>query len=75
MVGQLQWEVIEPLDDDRIYARFLAEKGGGVHHIAVAAQSFDEMLAMEARRGTNVVLSGNSKASGSHTSARTAISA
>jgi methylmalonyl-CoA/ethylmalonyl-CoA epimerase len=58
MVGQLQWELIEPLDDESIYARFLAEKGGGVHHIAVAAQSFDEMLAMEAKRGIDVVLSG-----------------
>jgi methylmalonyl-CoA/ethylmalonyl-CoA epimerase len=58
MVGQLQWELIEPLDNEGIYARFLAEKGGGVHHIAVAAQSFDEMLAMEAERGIDVVLSG-----------------
>ncbi|MGB0063750.1 MAG: VOC family protein [Terracidiphilus sp.] len=58
MVGQLQWELIEPLDEESIYARFLAEKGGGVHHIAVAAQSFDEMLAMAAKRGTDVVLSG-----------------
>jgi methylmalonyl-CoA/ethylmalonyl-CoA epimerase len=58
MVGQLQWELIEPLDDESIYARFLAEQGGGVHHIAVAAQSFDEMLAMEAKRGNDVVLSG-----------------
>jgi methylmalonyl-CoA/ethylmalonyl-CoA epimerase len=58
MVGQLQWELIEPLDNESIYARFLAEKGGGVHHIAVAAQSFDKMLAMEAQRGTDLVLSG-----------------
>jgi len=58
MVGQLQWELIEPLDDESIYARFLAGKGGGVHHIAVAAQSFDEMLATEAKRGIDVVLSG-----------------
>jgi hypothetical protein len=29
-----------------------------VHHIAVAAQSFDEMLAAEAKRGVEVVLSG-----------------
>jgi methylmalonyl-CoA/ethylmalonyl-CoA epimerase len=57
MVGQLQWELIEPVDDESIYARFLAEKGGGVQHIAVAAQSFDEMLAMEAKRGIDVVLS------------------
>jgi len=58
MVGQLQWELIEPLDDESIYARFLAEKGGGVHHVAVAAQSFDEMLATETQRGIDVVLSG-----------------
>lgn len=58
MVGQLQWELIEPLDDEGIYARFLAERGGGVHHIAVAARSFDEMVAMEAKRGIDVVLSG-----------------
>ena len=58
MVGQLQWELIEPLDDESIYARFLAEKGGGVHHIAVAAQSFDEMLAREVKRGIDVPLSG-----------------
>lgn len=58
IVRNLQWELIQPLDDESIYARFLAEKGGGVHHVAVAAQSFDEMLAMAARRGTDVVLSG-----------------
>ncbi len=58
MVGQLQWELIEPLDSDSIYARFLAEKGEGVHHIAVAAQCFDKMLEMEAKRGTELVLSG-----------------
>jgi methylmalonyl-CoA/ethylmalonyl-CoA epimerase len=58
MVGQMQWELIEPLDNESIYARFLAEKGGGVHHIAVAAQCFDKMLAMEAKRGSELVLSG-----------------
>jgi len=58
MVGHLQWELIEPLDDDSVYARFLAEKGGGVHHIAVAPHNYDEMLAMAAKKGTDVVLSG-----------------
>jgi len=58
MVGQLQWELIEPLDDKSVYALFLAEKGGGVHHIAVAARNFDEMLAMDVKRGVDVVLSG-----------------
>jgi hypothetical protein len=31
MVGQVMWELIEALDDESIYARFLAEKGEGVH--------------------------------------------
>jgi methylmalonyl-CoA/ethylmalonyl-CoA epimerase len=58
MVGLVQWELIEPLDEESIYARFLAEKGGGVHHIAVAAQNFDETLDMQAKRGNDMVLSG-----------------
>jgi hypothetical protein len=31
MVGRVMWELIEPLDEDGIYARFLAEKGEGIH--------------------------------------------
>jgi methylmalonyl-CoA/ethylmalonyl-CoA epimerase len=30
MVGQVMWALIEPLDDESVYARFLAEKGEGV---------------------------------------------
>jgi Glyoxalase/Bleomycin resistance protein/Dioxygenase superfamily len=30
-VGQLMWKLIEPLDEEGIYARFLAEKGEGIH--------------------------------------------
>jgi hypothetical protein len=32
-VGRLQWELIEPLDEESVYARFLAETGGGLHHV------------------------------------------
>jgi methylmalonyl-CoA/ethylmalonyl-CoA epimerase len=58
MIGHVEWELIEPLDDESIYARFLAEKGEGVHHIAVAAPNFDETLAIQAERGNDLVLSG-----------------
>ena len=58
MVGQVMWELIEPLDDESIFARFLAEKGGGVHHIAVATPNFDEAVAGPAQRGHELVLSG-----------------
>lgn len=57
MVGHLQWELIQPLDDKSIFARFLAEKGEGVHHIAVAATNFDDTLEAEAKRGNDLVLS------------------
>jgi methylmalonyl-CoA/ethylmalonyl-CoA epimerase len=45
MVGGVQWELIQPLDGDSVYARFLAEKGEGVHHIQVAARDFDATVA------------------------------
>ncbi len=58
MVGQVMWELIEPLDEKSVYARFLAEKGEGVHHIAVATPRFDDAVAEQAKRGNNLVLSG-----------------
>src|ERR671916_1413391 len=50
MVGRVMWELIEPLDEDGIYARFLAEKGEGVHHVAVATPDFDETVARAERK-------------------------
>lgn len=58
MVGQVMWELIEPRDDDSIFARFLAEKGEGVHHIAVATPNFAEAVAASAKRGHAPALSG-----------------
>ena len=45
-------------DDESVYARFLAEKGEGVHHITVASSSFDEAVAAQAEKGNELVLSG-----------------
>ncbi len=55
-VGKVQWELIQPLDDTSIFARFLAEKGGGVHHIAVAPTNYDELLAAESTRTNKPVM-------------------
>ena len=57
MVGQVMWELIEPLDEDGIYARFLAEKGEGIHHVAVATPDFDESVARAEQREDGVMLS------------------
>ncbi len=56
MVGQVMWELIEPLEEEGIYARFLAEKGEGIHHVAVATSGFDETVA-RAERKDGVMLS------------------
>src|SRR5262245_35004520 len=58
-VGQVQWELIEPLDEESIYARFLAEKGEGVHHVGVAVPDFHETVATQAERGNGVLLGGD----------------
>ena len=58
-VGHVQWELIEPLDEGSIYARFLAEKGEGVHHVGVAVPDFHETVAAQAERGNGVLLGGD----------------
>jgi methylmalonyl-CoA/ethylmalonyl-CoA epimerase len=58
MIGGVQWELIEPLDDESVYARFLAEKGEGVHHVAVASPKFDELVSAQSEKGNELVLNG-----------------
>jgi len=60
-VGQVQWELIQPLDDESVYARFLDEKGGGLHHVGVAVPDFDQTVAAQAERGNSVLLGGEYK--------------
>jgi len=57
-VGQVQWELIEPLDDESIYARFLAEKGEGLHHVGMAVSSYDDTISALAEKGRRVILGG-----------------
>ena len=57
-VGQVQWELIQPLDEDSIYARFLAEKGEGLHHVGVAVPSYDATIDELGERGRRVVFGG-----------------
>jgi methylmalonyl-CoA/ethylmalonyl-CoA epimerase len=56
-VGRVMWELIEPLEEEGIYARFLAKKGEGVHHVAVTTPDFDETVA-RAERENDVILRG-----------------
>jgi len=57
-IGQMQWELIQPLDGDSIYARFLSEKGEGVHHVGVASPDCSETIAALEEKGHSVVFGG-----------------
>ncbi len=58
MVGHVMWELIQPVDDNDLFGRFLAERGGGVHHIAVATPDFRRTLQQQAERGNQPILEG-----------------
>lgn len=60
MVGSVMWELIQPVDDDDLFGRFLAERGGrgGVHHVAVATPDYRRVVGDHAARGRDPILSG-----------------
>jgi methylmalonyl-CoA/ethylmalonyl-CoA epimerase len=41
----LTLELLQPLDDKSIWSEFIAEKGEGIHHIALGVSNYDEMVA------------------------------
>lgn len=48
-VGSVWWELTQPLDPESLLGRFLAEKGAGVHHIAVVTPDYEAALAMQTK--------------------------
>ncbi len=42
--GPLSLELLEPLDDKSIWSKFIAEKGEGIHHIALGVSNYDQMV-------------------------------
>jgi hypothetical protein len=57
-VGNVQWEIVQPLEGDSVYARFLAKHGPGVHHVGVGVRSYADATANLAGREHDVLLSG-----------------
>jgi hypothetical protein len=51
-IGDVEWELIQPLDDNSIYARHLQQYGEGLHHVLVDLGDYDEA---RARLGRNFV--------------------
>ena len=59
MIGTTQFELIQPLDDQSMYAEFLAEKGEGLHHIALGVPDYDQALATVRAKGRRVLQRGH----------------
>jgi methylmalonyl-CoA/ethylmalonyl-CoA epimerase len=58
MVGSVQWELIQPLDDTSMYAEFLATKGEGLHHVAVGVPDYADALETMRAKGRRVLQAG-----------------
>lgn len=44
-IGDVNWEIIQPLDENSTYAELLRENGGGVHNIVFSVRDYDKARA------------------------------
>ena len=49
--GTLTIELLQPLDDKSIWAKFTRAKGEGIHHIAFGVSNYDEMVSKLQEQG------------------------
>ena len=57
-VGNVELELIEPLDDKSDYAKFLKEKGEGVHHLGVEVEDPEQAVELFQAKGVGVLQAG-----------------
>lgn len=58
-IGEVNWELIEPLDERSAYAEFLRERGEGLHHIAFeTTEGFNETKAFFKGKGVGILQDG-----------------
>jgi methylmalonyl-CoA/ethylmalonyl-CoA epimerase len=56
-VGNIQWELIQPLTGSGVYMEFLKQKGGGIHHVACDVGDYDQAVATFEKHGIGVAMS------------------
>jgi methylmalonyl-CoA/ethylmalonyl-CoA epimerase len=49
--GAFPIELLQPLDDKSIWAKFIAEKGEGIHHVAVGVSNYDQIVDLNKSQG------------------------
>ncbi len=54
-VGESEVELVKPTSDDTGVAKFIAEKGGGMHHLCFEVDDIDGMLADLKAKGVRLI--------------------
>ena len=54
-IGESRIELLEPTSDDSPISKFLAKRGGGIHHIAVQIEDIEAALARLKEKGMRLI--------------------
>lgn len=54
-LGNVDFELMEPLDDEGVIARFIQARGQGLHHVAFAVDDLEERLAHLKGNGAKLI--------------------
>lgn len=54
-VGESEVELVKPTSADTGVARFIAERGGGMHHLCFEVDNIEEMLAQLKEKGIRLI--------------------
>jgi methylmalonyl-CoA/ethylmalonyl-CoA epimerase len=57
-IGNIQWELIQPLTGNSIYKEFLDKNGEGLHHVAVDVGDYDHAVDLMKKHGIQTLMSG-----------------
>jgi len=58
MIGTIEWEIIEPLDDRSVYAEHLRVHGEGLHHVMFDVDNYSDAKAQITQTGCPEIVSG-----------------
>jgi hypothetical protein len=58
-MGDVQWELIQPLSGPSIYQEFLAERGEGVHHVSFGVDDYDDAVESMKKQGIGMLMGGS----------------
>ncbi len=57
-VGSVVFELIQPIDNDSLWAQFLENRGEGLQHIAFSISNFDAWVSRLQAQGSTIVVGG-----------------